>query len=284
MAKIEETPYFHKVEKCQYLDSILDNRIVNSIVENLKNKGFRKFCENTFQKRVSERNDERTLKRGSCCKNRYPGRLLWYLKGERQFTITHSGFSFSNNNMDCVEGMGQLKSPFVNLTVTSPPYNIGKEYEKKLPLQEYLDWCEIWIDKVHKITMWDGAFWFNLGYMPIHRKAKAMPIPYLLWNRIPFFLIQEVVWNYGAGVAGRKFFCFDSEGSVYPCEIWLEKLGNLRLKDYDLKKVRRDPQTKEMQSKIKDSKCYCQWPCAVATNGYFNLLFYLRIFGRMLRF
>ena len=37
-------------------------------------------------------------------------------------------------------------------------------------------------------------------------KAKALPIPYLLWDKIPFFLVQEIVWNYGAGVAGKKFF------------------------------------------------------------------------------
>ncbi|MFM6250745.1 MAG: site-specific DNA-methyltransferase, partial [Dolichospermum sp.] len=28
----------------------------------------------------------------------------------------------------------------------------------------------------------------------------------LLWDKIPFYLIQEIVWNYGAGVAGSKFF------------------------------------------------------------------------------
>src|SRR5205823_13886759 len=28
-------------------------------------------------------------------------------------------------------------------------------------------------------------------------------LPYLLWDKWPFFLIQEVVWNYGAGVAAK---------------------------------------------------------------------------------
>lgn len=37
-------------------------------------------------------------------------------------------------------------------------------------------------------------------------RAKAIPIPYLLWDRVPFYLIQEVVWNYGAGVAARTSF------------------------------------------------------------------------------
>ena len=35
-------------------------------------------------------------------------------------------------------------------------------------------------------------------------KARALPLPYLLWDRTPFYLLQEVVWNYGAGVAARK--------------------------------------------------------------------------------
>lgn len=37
-------------------------------------------------------------------------------------------------------------------------------------------------------------------------RAKAVPISYLLWDKVPFYLIQEIVWNYGAGVAGSKFF------------------------------------------------------------------------------
>lgn len=36
-------------------------------------------------------------------------------------------------------------------------------------------------------------------------KAKAIPLPYLLWDKVPLYLIQEVVWNYGAGVSGKKF-------------------------------------------------------------------------------
>lgn len=109
-------------------------------------------------------------------------------------------------NLDCVKGMQALPPGFVNLTVTSPPYNIGKEYEEPLPLGEYLDWCQLWIAEVSRLTTEDGAFWLNLGYLSIPGRAKAIPIPYLLWDRVPLYLVQEVVWNYGAGVAGRLFF------------------------------------------------------------------------------
>ena len=32
------------------------------------------------------------------------------------------------------------QEPIFDLVVTSPPYNIGKEYEKTMPLDEYLAW------------------------------------------------------------------------------------------------------------------------------------------------
>lgn len=109
-------------------------------------------------------------------------------------------------NLDCIAAMKELPAGCIDLTLTSPPYNIGKAYEKPLPLPDYLAWCQDWITETYRLTKDYGAFWLNLGYLPLADRAKALPIPYLLWDRIPFFLIQEIVWNYGAGVAGTRFF------------------------------------------------------------------------------
>jgi len=37
-------------------------------------------------------------------------------------------------NRDCLAAMKLLPPGLVNLTVTSPPYNIGKEYETNMPV------------------------------------------------------------------------------------------------------------------------------------------------------
>ena len=107
---------------------------------------------------------------------------------------------------DCLSLMSCLPHDLFPLTVTSPPYNIGKEYETERPIEEYLDWCGDWIGEVHRITQSDGSFWLNLGYVSLGRRAKAIPLPYLLWDRVPFHLVQEIVWNYGAGVAAKRSF------------------------------------------------------------------------------
>ncbi|MCM2438350.1 site-specific DNA-methyltransferase [Agrobacterium vitis] len=108
-------------------------------------------------------------------------------------------------NGDCFDLMRRIPSESIPLTVTSPPYNIGKSYENNRSVEDYIKWTADWVCLVHDITTQSGSFWLNVGYMPIQGKAKAMPLPYLIWDKIPFFLIQEVVWNYGAGVAGRLF-------------------------------------------------------------------------------
>ncbi len=110
-------------------------------------------------------------------------------------------------NMDCLVGLEKIKSSNVkmDLTITSPPYNIGKEYEEVMDHREYVDWCRKWIELIYFATSSSGAFWLNLGYLSIPGEAKCLPLPYLLWNHNLFQFVQEVVWNYGAGVACKKY-------------------------------------------------------------------------------
>jgi adenine-specific DNA-methyltransferase len=81
----------------------------------------------------------------------------------------------------------QLPESCISLTVTSPPYNIGKCYERVKPVDAYVAWLAAWVNEVHRATAASGAFWLNLGYLPLPNKAKALPIPYLIWSKIDFF-------------------------------------------------------------------------------------------------
>lgn len=110
-------------------------------------------------------------------------------------------------NMDCVDGLQELADNGIkiNSTITSPPYNIGKEYETILGIKDYLNWISRITSQIHQITVNNGSFVFNVGYLKVEGKGRAIPIPYLLWDRVPFYLIQEIVWNYGAGVACKNY-------------------------------------------------------------------------------
>lgn len=108
-------------------------------------------------------------------------------------------------NIDCLEALSLLPENLITQTFTSPPYNIGKEYEKIMKPDDYVHWCSKWINEIFRITIPIGSFWLNVGYLTIPNKGKAIPISYLLWNKSKFYLQQEIVWNYGAGVSAKKF-------------------------------------------------------------------------------
>lgn len=169
--------------------------------------------------------------------------------------------------LDCVDGMRALPSSIIDLTITSPPYNIGKEYEQHRPLDEYVNWCHSWMLEVHRLTRPSGAFWLNLGYAPSPGKARALPLPYLLWDKSPFYLVQEIVWNYGAGVAGRRFLSPRNEKFL-----WFVK--DPQAYTFNLDEIR-DPDVKYPRQK-KNGKLRCNtigknpsdvWQIAKVTSG-----------------
>ena len=170
-------------------------------------------------------------------------------------------------NRECVSAMQLLENEIIDLTVTSPPYNIGKEYEKNLSIEDYIKWTGEWVKAVYSLTKSNGAFLFNLGYVSFDSRAKAIPLPYLIWQTVPFFLIQEIVWNYGAGVAGRNFLSPRNEK-------WLWYIKNEQQYTFNLDDIR-DPDVKYPNQK-KNGKLRCNtlgknpsdvWQIAKVTSG-----------------
>ncbi|MEA5581451.1 site-specific DNA-methyltransferase [Nodularia harveyana UHCC-0300] len=106
---------------------------------------------------------------------------------------------------DTIDFLNKLTLTNINidLTVTSPPYNIGKEYETPMSVDEYITSCSQWMSQIYKITQANGAFWLNVGHFQVPDQGLCVPIPYLLWDKSPFYLLQEVVWQYGAGVSTK---------------------------------------------------------------------------------
>ncbi|GAB6102288.1 site-specific DNA-methyltransferase [Thermococcus atlanticus] len=92
----------------------------------------------------------------------------------------------------------------VHLMVTSPPYNVGKEYDEDLTLEEYLDFIEEVMREVYRVLVWGGRVCFNVAnlgrkpYIPLHA--------YLIerFERIGFLMRGEIIWDKGEAVSGSS--------------------------------------------------------------------------------
>jgi site-specific DNA-methyltransferase (adenine-specific) len=94
---------------------------------------------------------------------------------------------------DCVLGMRLLASVSVDVTVTSPPYNLGiayRSYADDLPKEDYLAWCESWAEELRRVLRDDGALFLNLGTsnskptMPFEIVARLSALGFHLQNTI----------------------------------------------------------------------------------------------------
>jgi len=107
--------------------------------------------------------------------------------------------------VDTLEVQRRLLPEMFDLVITSPPYNIGKEYESVMPVDDYVRWTDRWITETCRLLAEHGALLLNLGYISVEAKGRAVPLPYLLWDKVPLYLNQEIVWNYSAGVACKNY-------------------------------------------------------------------------------
>ncbi len=170
---------------------------------------------------------------------------------------------------DCVDALRRISKSTLRLelTITSPPYNIGKEYEDIERIDDYVRWCSEWMTLIHSATTNNGSFWLNVGYLEAGNKGLCVPIPYLIWDKSPFYLLQEVVWRYGAGVSTRKRLCPRNEK-------WLYYVKNSKDYVFNLDDIR-DPNVKYPNQK-RNGKYRCNplgknpsdvWECPKVTTG-----------------
>lgn len=70
------------------------------------------------------------------------------------------------HEIDCIKGFELLESGSVDVIVTSPPYNIGIDYntyEDDKPRIEYLDWMETVAKESKRVLKDKGSFFLNVG-------------------------------------------------------------------------------------------------------------------------
>ena len=97
-------------------------------------------------------------------------------------------------NMDCVEGLKQIPDNTVDLIVTSPPYNVGIEYDSwddNRPWAEYLEWCEKWLVECYRVLKDDGRICINHYICTAPRRNGEMV------SRFPLFDFKNIMDRIG---------------------------------------------------------------------------------------
>ena len=120
---------------------------------------------------------------------------------------------------DAMDFLRQIPDELVALVVTSPPYNIGKPYEKIIHLEEYLEQQEQVIKESLRILRKDGSICWQVGNYV--EGSSIIPLDILLYpifRKFGLKLRNRIVWHFGHGLHARKRF-----SGRYEVILWFTK-------------------------------------------------------------
>lgn len=122
---------------------------------------------------------------------------------------------------DAVEALDKVPDGSCSLVITSPPYNIGKEYERdqRLSLDEYLAWLEPIVNKLCDKVGDAGHLCWQVGNYV--NKGEVFPLDFYFYEMIRkrgFKLRNRIIWHFNFGLHATRRF-----SGRYETLLWFSK-------------------------------------------------------------
>jgi len=128
----------------------------------------------------------------------YSSKLYSELEGKKVIDKTENELPKHLLNkiiLGTAENMQELPNNCIHLMITSPPYNVSKEYDEDLSLKEYLNMLEKSFTETYRVLVNGGRACINVAnlgrkpYIPLSDYISKMMI------EIGFNMRGEIIWN-----------------------------------------------------------------------------------------
>lgn len=127
-----------------------------------------------------------------------------------------------NFRYECTDALNFCKilnDGTIKLLIASPPYNIGKEYETKAGIEEYLRGMENFLKEFVRVVAEDGSICWQVGnYVD---KGEVYPLDvyyYHMFKSLGLKLRNRIIWHFGHGLHCSKRF-----SGRYEVILWFTK-------------------------------------------------------------
>ncbi len=120
---------------------------------------------------------------------------------------------------DCLELLKTIPNESVNLVVTSPPYNIGKEYEKRLKLELYIEQqAEVIRECVRCLSSYGSICWQVGNYVENGSIIPLDTILYPIFIGLGLKMRNRIIWHFE-----HRLHCTRRFSGRYETIIWFTK-------------------------------------------------------------
>ncbi len=113
----------------------------------------------------------------------------------------------------------ELPSKSIKLIITSPPYNIGKTYETKTSIEQYIKNLEPMLIEFERILADDGSLCWQTGNFVDNGEIYPLDIYfYPFFKKLGLHLRNRIIWHFGHGLHCSKRF-----SGRYETILWFTK-------------------------------------------------------------
>ena len=129
----------------------------------------------------------------------------------QQPTEIHEEFSLDHRLVlypgDVGKFLATIPDETISLVITSPPYNLGKDYENRVDIERYLDTQAAVIRELYRVLRPDGSICWQVGNFVEDGEVFPLDILYYpIFKRYNLYLRNRIVWHFGHGLhASRRF-------------------------------------------------------------------------------
>ena len=135
------------------------------------------------------------------------------------FSTYHKHGHIVVDERDTLKAIESLPENTFKLIVSSPPYNIGKEYEEKIEFQQYLERHAKVITELCRIVSDDGSIVWQVGNFI--KDGEVFPLDiyfYPIFKALGMQLRNRIVWHFNHGLHASKRF-----SGRYEVLLWFTK-------------------------------------------------------------
>ncbi|HPM11390.1 MAG TPA: site-specific DNA-methyltransferase [Paludibacter sp.] len=120
---------------------------------------------------------------------------------------------------DCLKLLKTIPAESLKLVVTSPPYNIGKEYEKRLKLESYIEQQSAVIHECVRCLSPRGSICWQVGnYVDNGAIIPLDTILYPIFSGLGLKMRNRIIWHFEHGL-----HCTQRFSGRYETIIWFTK-------------------------------------------------------------
>jgi len=132
-------------------------------------------------------------------------KLSFFTRQFKKSSSFNKNADFTMLEGDTLETIKKIPSRKVKLIITSPPYNLEKEYEKKQSLDSYLNKMSPHLKEFHRVLENNGSICWQVGNYV--NKSEVFPLDifyYKMFTKLGFKLRNRIIWHFNHGLHSSK--------------------------------------------------------------------------------